>query len=76
MRRFEIVLRRPTEVMAGDVEFLSTADARPEVGSTIAGPEDDRWVVALIEPPVDAANEARLICVPAADFAASEPGGG
>jgi hypothetical protein len=74
MRTFEIVLRRPEEVTARDVEFLSTADVRPDVGSTIVGREEDRWVVTLIERPLDAANEARLICLPAADVAATEPG--
>jgi hypothetical protein len=76
MRTFEIVLRRPAEVTADDVEFLSTADVRPEVGSTIVAREEEHWVVTLIEPPLDAANEARLICLPASDVAVPEPGGG
>jgi hypothetical protein len=49
-------------------------DAPPEVGSTIVGAEHDRWVVILIEAPVDAANQARLICLPVADVPGADPG--
>jgi hypothetical protein len=44
------------------------------VGSTIVGAEHDRWVVILIEAPVDAANQARLICLPVADVPGADPG--
>jgi hypothetical protein len=74
MTTFEIVLRRPEDVTAEDVEFLSTVDAPPEVGSMIVGAEHDRWVVILIEAPVDAANQARLICLPVADVPGADPG--
>jgi hypothetical protein len=73
MGTFEIVLRQPQDVTAEDVEFLSTAAAPPEVGSTIVGAENDQWIVVLIEPPIDPANEDRLICLPAADVRLTDP---
>lgn len=65
---FEIVLRRPSDVNAEDVEFLSTADEAPPIGSSILDGEERRWVVTLIEAPQVAEHEARLICLPAAEL--------
>jgi hypothetical protein len=72
MGTFEIVLRRPSDATAPDVEFLSTADAAPDVGNTIVDGEEHRWIVTLIESPVEEEHDARLVCIPAVDT--SPPG--
>jgi hypothetical protein len=72
MCTFELVLRRPSDVTAEDVEFLSTADEPPDVGSTILDGEEREWVVTLIEPPQGAEHEARLICLPAAELSSPD----